>query len=179
MVRHLERLTEGVAFALDTDQLSRGSLALLHPSNPGISMTAAMQFSMGTRSNQVLDGPDFNANIINEYLGSSFGIMQRYGEEVFRPFMEVWFFFPCEDLVPAVCVPVPCGVFWAYSSSSSTMTVQWVSLVAGLSAGRNALPHRGGPDCERAWEAGGDDAVHAQPQGRPDVRGQFPGDCLV
>ena len=43
MVRHLDRLTGGVTFALDTDQLSRGALALLQPRNPAISMTAAMQ----------------------------------------------------------------------------------------------------------------------------------------
>ena len=54
MVRHLERLTEGVAFALDTNQLSRGSLALLQPGNPAISMTAAMQ----VRAPTTLSGGD-------------------------------------------------------------------------------------------------------------------------
>ena len=43
MVRHLARLTEGVASALDMRQLSRGQLALLQPASPAISMTAAMQ----------------------------------------------------------------------------------------------------------------------------------------
>ena len=64
-------------------------------------VVALVQFSMGTRSNQVLDGADFNDNIINEYLGSSFGIMQRYGEEVFRPFMEVCLRRPSH--LPSVC----------------------------------------------------------------------------
>ena len=43
MVRHLARLTEGIASALDMRQLSRSQLALLQPASPGISMTAAMQ----------------------------------------------------------------------------------------------------------------------------------------
>jgi hypothetical protein len=43
MARHLGRLTEGVSQALDTGQLGRGSLALLQPASPAISMTAAMQ----------------------------------------------------------------------------------------------------------------------------------------
>ena len=47
------------------------------------------QYSMGTRANQVLEGADFDPDIINDYLGSSFGIMQRCGEAVYRPFMQV------------------------------------------------------------------------------------------
>lgn len=43
MVRHLARLTEGVASALNMRQLSRGQLALLQPASPAIAMTAAMQ----------------------------------------------------------------------------------------------------------------------------------------
>lgn len=39
--------------------------------------------------NQVLDGSGFDPEIINDYLGSSFGIMQRCGEAVYRPFMQV------------------------------------------------------------------------------------------
>lgn len=48
-----------------------------------------LQFSMGTRSNQVFDGDDFDPNIIQNYLGSSFYHMAKYGEKVYRPFMEV------------------------------------------------------------------------------------------
>ena len=44
---------------------------------------------MGTRANQVLEGADFDPEIINHYLGSSFGIMQRCGEAVYKPFMQV------------------------------------------------------------------------------------------
>lgn len=48
-----------------------------------------IQFSMGTRSNQVFDDPDFDDQIINRYIGSSFAIMAKYGEKVYRPFMQV------------------------------------------------------------------------------------------
>ncbi len=48
-----------------------------------------LQFSMGTRSNQVFEGDDFDPNIIQNYLGSSFYHMAKYGEKVYRPFMQV------------------------------------------------------------------------------------------
>ena len=44
---------------------------------------------MGTRSNQVFDGDDFDPDIIQNYLGSSFYHMAKYGERVYRPFMQV------------------------------------------------------------------------------------------
>lgn len=42
---------------------------------------------MGTRSNQDLQSAD--PEVINEYLGSSFKHMARYGEKVYKPFMQV------------------------------------------------------------------------------------------
>ncbi len=42
---------------------------------------------MGTRSNQDLESAD--PKVINEYLGSSFKHMARYGEKVYKPFMQV------------------------------------------------------------------------------------------
>ncbi|CAL8468518.1 g8058 [Coccomyxa elongata] len=95
MARHLPRLTEGLAFALESNQTSRGALELLQPKSPAISMTAAMQFSMGTRSNQVFDGDNFDPNIIQNYLGSSFYHMAKYGEKVYRPFMQDYLQWSC------------------------------------------------------------------------------------
>ncbi len=48
MARHLPRLTEGLAFALESNQTSRGALELLQPKSPAISMTAAMQVILMT-----------------------------------------------------------------------------------------------------------------------------------
>ena len=50
MARHLRRLRIGLEEALDLDLLDQGSLQMLQPRSPAISMTAAMQFSMGTRT---------------------------------------------------------------------------------------------------------------------------------
>ena len=53
MARHLQRLTDGLERALDDGLISRGALALLQPRSPAISMTNAMQQTMGTRAHQV------------------------------------------------------------------------------------------------------------------------------
>ena len=53
MARHLPRLTDGLERALDDGLVSRGALALLQPRSPAISMTNAMQQTMGTRAHQV------------------------------------------------------------------------------------------------------------------------------
>ena len=49
MARHLKRLRTGLEEAMDLDLLDQGSLQMLQPRSPAINMTAAMQFSMGTR----------------------------------------------------------------------------------------------------------------------------------
>lgn len=54
MARHLQRLTDGLERALDGGLVGRGALALLQPRSPAISMTNAMQQTMGTRAHQVL-----------------------------------------------------------------------------------------------------------------------------
>lgn len=52
MARHLTRLRNGLEEALELDLLDQGSLQLLQPKSPAINMTAAMQFSMGTRQGE-------------------------------------------------------------------------------------------------------------------------------
>lgn len=86
MSRHLGRLSRGLQEALDLGLTDRNSLQMLQPRSPAISMTAAMQFSMGTRTGQKLDNVD--ENIINEYIGSSFLAMKDFGPQVYRPFMQ-------------------------------------------------------------------------------------------
>ncbi len=51
--RHLPRLTDGLERALDGGLVGRGALGLLQPRSPAISMTNAMQQTMGTRAHQV------------------------------------------------------------------------------------------------------------------------------
>ena len=50
MARHLARLRSGLEEALDLGLTDASSLQLLQPYSPAISLTAAMQFSMGTRT---------------------------------------------------------------------------------------------------------------------------------
>ena len=50
MARHLQRLRVGIIDALDLGLLDKGSLQLLQPKSPAISLTAAMQYTMGTRT---------------------------------------------------------------------------------------------------------------------------------
>ena len=50
MARHMSRLRMGLEEALSLDLLDQDSLQLLQPKSPAINMTAAMQFSMGTRT---------------------------------------------------------------------------------------------------------------------------------
>ena len=50
MARHLPRLRKGLQEALELDLLDKNSLQMLQPRSPAINLTAAMQFSMGTRT---------------------------------------------------------------------------------------------------------------------------------
>lgn len=50
LARHLKRLTHGLSAAMAAGRLSPGDLYALQPYSPVISLTGAMQFTMGTRS---------------------------------------------------------------------------------------------------------------------------------
>lgn len=65
MARHLARLRKGLEEALDLDALDRESLQLLQPRSPAINMTAAMQFSMGTREGKASKMQSKNLNIMH------------------------------------------------------------------------------------------------------------------
>ena len=86
IARHLKRLTSGLEGALDADVFSKWALQLLQPHSPAISITAAMQQSMGTRAGQSFKSID--DQIINKYIGASFAEMKVMGEGVYKPFMQ-------------------------------------------------------------------------------------------
>ena len=52
MVRHLQRLTQGISEALSSDQLERSTLALLQPYQPNIAVTWLFQKTMSVGLNQ-------------------------------------------------------------------------------------------------------------------------------
>jgi lycopene cyclase CruP len=83
MVRHLQRLTLGIAEALKTDQLSVQSLAILQPYQPSLSVTWLFQKAMSVGVNQKI-----NPNQINQLLSAVFAQMQQLGTPVLKPFLQ-------------------------------------------------------------------------------------------
>lgn len=83
MVRHLNRLTEGIHEALQTDTLNRSALALLQPYQPNLAVTWLFQRAMSVDMNQKLP-----PNQINQLLSNVFAQMAALGEPVLKPFLQ-------------------------------------------------------------------------------------------
>lgn len=83
MVRHLERLTEGIHEALAADLLESQSLGLLQPYQPNLSVTWLFQKSMSVGINQTI-----SPNQINTVLSTIFADMEALGDEVLKPFLQ-------------------------------------------------------------------------------------------
>ncbi len=83
MIRHLQRLSSGINEALQEEQLSNKSLALLQPYQPNIAVTWLFQRTMSVGINQNLA-----PNQINELLSGVFENMDKLGDEVLRPFLQ-------------------------------------------------------------------------------------------
>ena len=83
MVRHLERLTQGIHEALEADLLDSKALARLQPYQPNLSVTWLFQKSMSVGVNQKLP-----PNKINDVLSTIFADMEALGDEVLKPFLQ-------------------------------------------------------------------------------------------
>ncbi len=83
MIRHLERLTNGINMAIASDALSSIDLQLLQPYQPNIAVTWMFQRAMSVGINQQLD-PDR----INTLLAAVFRSMHLLGDDVLRPFLQ-------------------------------------------------------------------------------------------
>lgn len=83
MIRHLQRLTNGVEDALQVDLLDRQSLALLQPYQPSLSVTWLFQQAMSVNVNQTVDPQQINA-----LLSGVFREMERLGDPVLKPFLQ-------------------------------------------------------------------------------------------
>jgi lycopene cyclase CruP len=83
MVRHLNRLTEGIHEALETDSLHRNGLAPLQPYQPNLTVTWLFQRAMSVGVNQKIE-----PNQINELLAIVFQEMQQLGDPVLKPFLQ-------------------------------------------------------------------------------------------
>lgn len=83
MVRHLQRLTNGIDQALTTDQLSQNALSLLQPYQPSLSVTWLFQRSMSVGIQQTI-----NPEQINQLLTTVFQGMEQLGEPILKPFLQ-------------------------------------------------------------------------------------------
>jgi lycopene cyclase CruP len=83
MIRHLERLTNGIKMAITADALGTKDLQLLQPYQPNIAVTWMFQRAMSVGINQQ-PHPDQ----INNLLAAVFQSMQSLGDDVLRPFLQ-------------------------------------------------------------------------------------------
>lgn len=83
MVRHLQRLSQGIDDALKIDALGQNALAQLQPYQPNIAVTWMFQQAMSVGIEQKLA-----PNQINELLTGIFQIMAQLGDEVLGPFLQ-------------------------------------------------------------------------------------------
>ncbi|MGD1922459.1 MAG: FAD-dependent oxidoreductase, partial [Pleurocapsa sp.] len=98
MVRHLQRLTNGVDSALKAETLDRKDLALLQPYQPNISVTWLFQQTMSVEVEKQV-----NPQQINNLMGGVFQVMERLGDPVLKPFLQdVIQFIPLAKTLPLV-----------------------------------------------------------------------------
>ncbi|MGC1307803.1 MAG: FAD-binding oxidoreductase [Phormidesmis sp.] len=83
MVRHLERLTQGIHEALAADLLDSKSLGRLQPYQPNLSVTWLFQKSMSVGVEQTIP-----PNKINDVLSAIFDDMAALGDDVLKPFLQ-------------------------------------------------------------------------------------------
>jgi lycopene cyclase CruP len=127
MIRHLERLTNGIDQALTADCLGATALGRLQPYQPNLSVTWLFQRSMSVGVDQTL--PDQQ---INTLLAAIFADMAGLGEATLKPFLQ--------DVVQ----------FPALAKTLLTTSIKHPALVAkiipqvGPSALMNWLGHYGG-----------------------------------
>lgn len=98
MLRHLPRLTDGISETLAIDRLDRSALALLQPYQPSLSASWLFQRSMSMKTGQLQQSAQAEhkqskkgwipADHINRLMRCNFGVMQRLGDSVMRPFLQ-------------------------------------------------------------------------------------------
>lgn len=83
MVRHLERLSNGIDQALRCEKFNHRELSQLQPYQPNLAVTWLFQRSMSVGMNQVI-----SPNQINQLLVAVFTEMQQLGNSVLKPFLQ-------------------------------------------------------------------------------------------
>ncbi|CAK9220239.1 unnamed protein product [Sphagnum troendelagicum] len=152
IIRHLGRLSNGVAEALEADMLDRRSLALLNPYLPNLSAVWMYQRAMSVRLD-IKSSPHF----INTLLSVNFQCMQRLGDPVLRPFLQdVVQFGPQVQLLTTIMLMKPLfipqilrqvGIFplfdWVrHFIALATYTILWLAAARFLSSWIKSLPEK-------------------------------------
>jgi len=83
MMRHLSRLTFAIDEALSSDSLSQKDLALIQPYQPNISVTWLFQKTMSVPMDK-----EVSPNQINDLMSGVFRVMDKLGEDTFKPFLQ-------------------------------------------------------------------------------------------
>ncbi|KAG6750087.1 hypothetical protein POTOM_047165 [Populus tomentosa] len=118
LTRHLGRLSAGVYEAINGDFLDASSLSLLNPYMPNLSASWLFQRAMSAKKNSNVP-PEF----INELLYVNFQSMQKLGDPVLRPFLQVYCLispfqsFFLVDLIDAAIWSQDVIQFWALSKT--------------------------------------------------------------
>lgn len=103
LLRHLNRLTDGLVEALEVGAVDRASLGLINSYNPGLSGSWMMQKAMSVRKDSP---PDF----VNTLLSNNFGAMEYLGDWAMKPFLQVG-----QSSIPKLCAITNCAsstLFW-------------------------------------------------------------------
>jgi lycopene cyclase CruP len=83
MLRHLQRLSDGIQAALQQDMLDRSALSALQPYQPNLAVTWLFQRAMSVGVNQKIA-----PNQINDLLTGVFQEMAQLGDPVLKPFLQ-------------------------------------------------------------------------------------------
>ncbi len=122
MVRHLGRLTDGIAGAIAAEQLTRNDLAKLLPYQPNLSVTWLFQKSMSIGVHQKSQ-PDQ----INQLLNNVFAEMQALGEPVLKPFLQdVVQFVPLLQTLTRTTIVHPIATFKLLPQMGVPTLVNWL-----------------------------------------------------
>ncbi|KAG8364574.1 hypothetical protein BUALT_Bualt18G0011500 [Buddleja alternifolia] len=84
LTRHLGRLSTGIHEAMDGNFLDAQSLSLLNPYMPNLSASWLFQRAMSAKKHS-----NVSPTFINELLYANFESMQKLGDPVLRPFLQV------------------------------------------------------------------------------------------
>jgi lycopene cyclase CruP len=128
MMRHLGRLTDGIAGALGADRLQKTDLAKLLPYQPNLSVTWLFQKSMSIGINQKSQ-PDQ----INQLLNNVFAEMQALGEPVLKPFLQdVVQFVPLLQTLGRTTIVHPIATFKLLPQMGVPTLVNWLGHYVAL-----------------------------------------------